>query len=129
MDLFSIIGIALVGTALCILFKQYKPEYAMLISLGCGVLLFLLVLSQLEPVFDVLQNFMNRVNMSEDYTKVILKALGICYVVQLASDTCKDAGQTAMAGKVELCGKVAVVIISLPLFENLLEIALGLMEP
>lgn len=128
MELLSIVGIALIGTALCILFRQYKPEYAMLISLGCGILLFFMVLEQLEPAFAVITDLMDRVSLSGEYAKAILKALGVCYVVQLAADTCKDAGQTALAGKVELCGKVAVVLISLPLFENLIEIALGLIK-
>ena len=61
-----------------------------------------------------------------EYTMVIIKALGICYVTQLASDTCQDAGERAMAGKIELAGRVAVLLLSLPMFSSILQIALEL---
>lgn len=128
MEIFSIIGVALVGTALTILLRQYKPEYAMMISLGCGILLFLMTLRNLLPIFTAVTELMDRVDVSGTYASAIIKALGICYVVQLAADTCRDAGETALAGKVELCGKVVVVVLAFPLFENLLQIALSLIQ-
>ena len=57
---------------------------------------------------------------------VIIKSLGICYITQLAADTCKDAGEGAMAGRIELSGRVAVLILALPMFTALLQIAVGL---
>ncbi|WP_077534026.1 SpoIIIAC/SpoIIIAD family protein [Massiliimalia massiliensis] len=128
MDIFPIVGIALVGAALCILFKQYKPEYAMLTALISGILLFGMILLNLEPVFQTVTEMMERVQVNSEYAKAVIKALGICYVVQLAADTCRDAGQSALAGKVELGGKAAVVVIALPLFQNLLNLALSLID-
>lgn len=126
MDLFAIVGIALTAAALCILLKQYKPEYAMLVSLVCGILIFLVVIQNLKPAFDVMNQLMGSVNVSGEYGKAIIKALGICYITQLASDSCKDAGQTAIGSKVEMAGKVAVVLLALPLFQNIVSVAMGL---
>ena len=128
MDIFPIVGIALVGATLCILFKQYKPEYAMLTALISGILLFGMILLNLESVFQTVTEMMERVQVNSEYAKAVIKALGICYVVQLAADTCRDAGQSALAGKVELGGKAAVVVIALPLFQNLLNLALSLID-
>ncbi|WMJ23023.1 SpoIIIAC/SpoIIIAD family protein [Paludicola sp. MB14-C6] len=128
MNIYAIIGIAIVSTAICILMKQYKPEYAMLVSLACGLVLFAMILVSLVPAFEAMQSLMKRAAINNEYTKAIIKTLGVCYVTQLASDSCRDAGQTAIASKVELCGKVFIVIISLPLFENLVEIAFKLIN-
>ena len=128
MEIFPFIGIALVGAARCILFRQYKPEYAMMTALACGILLFGMVLLNLKPVFETVTEMMERVQVNSAYAKAVIKALGICYVVQLAADTCRDAGQSALAGKVDLGGKAAVVVIALPLFQNLLELALSLID-
>lgn len=125
-NLFSIVGIALVATIICILIKQYKPEYAMLISIVCGVIIFSMIIVSLVPAFQAMKTLMSRANINNEYIGAMVKTLGVCYVTQLASDSCNDAGQTAIASKVELCGKVFIVIISLPLFENLIDVALRL---
>lgn len=128
MNLFAIIGLALIATALCILIKQYKPEYAMLVSLACGVVIFSMIIVSLIPAFEAMTRLIEKASLNQEYTKAIMKTLGVCYITQLAGDSCRDAGQTAIASKVELCGKVFIILISLPLFENLVEIALNLMQ-
>lgn len=127
-QLFTIIGLALISAALCLLLKQYKPEYAMLVSLICGVVIFSMIIISLLPAFDTVKDLMKQSGVNSEYIQAMVKALGICYVTQLASDSCNDAGQTAIAGKVELCGKVFIVLLSLPLFQNLVQVALGLMK-
>ncbi len=127
LDIFTLAGLALVGGVLCVLLKQYKPEYAMLVSVCCGVLLFGGVLASLTPALQTVNGLMQKAAVGGPYAAAIVKALGICYVTQLAADSCRDAGQSAIAGKVELCGRVLILLLSLPLFENLIEIACHLM--
>ncbi|MEG0692612.1 MAG: SpoIIIAC/SpoIIIAD family protein [Oscillospiraceae bacterium] len=128
MNIFSIIGIAIISTAICILLKEYKPEYAMVVSLACGIVLFSMIIVSLLPAFKTMSDLMQKAQINTTYTKAIIKTLGVCYVTQLASDSCKDAGQSAIASKVELSGKVFIVIISLPLFEDLIDIAFSLIN-
>lgn len=128
MNIFSIIGIAIITTAICILLKEYKPEYAMVVSLACGIVLFSMVIVSLLPAFKTMLDLMQKAQINTAYTKAIIKTLGVCYVTQLASDSCKDAGQTAIASKVELSGKVFIVLISLPLFEDLIDVAFSLIN-
>lgn len=128
MNIFMISGLAVVGTIICVLVKQYKPEYSLFIALLCGVIIFTMVITSLSPAFETMDNFIKRSYLDNDYIVAIIKTLGICYVTQFASDSCKDAGQVAIANNVELAGKVLIVITSLPLFENLLNIAFNLMR-
>lgn len=125
-ELFSVAGMAVTAGVLAVLLRQYKAEYAMLLSLLCCVLIFAVILSQLQPAFDLLNRLLHTTGINSEYGKILMKALGICYVVQLASDSCTEAGQTAIAGKIELAGKAAILLLSLPLFENLAAIALNL---
>lgn len=128
MDLFAIIGTALISAAVCVLLLQYKSEYAMLVSLCCGILLFFMIISSLKPAIETMSELMQKANINLSYVKAIVKTLGVCYVTQLAADSCRDAGQSAIASKVELAGKVFIVLISLPLFNELVEIAFMLMK-
>jgi stage III sporulation protein AD len=58
--------------------------------------------------------------MRDDYAGILLRALGVCFLTQIACDTCRDAGEAAIAVKLEIAGKIAVLAISLPLFRQVL---------
>lgn len=120
----SIIGIsvfALLSAILAVILHQYKPEYAMLLSAGAGCGILLLILNVLSPAVEQLQAIMGKAGVSMAYFKLLLKALGICYLTQFAGDLCRDAGQTSLAGKVELAGKISVVLLALPVAAELIE--------
>ncbi len=128
MNLLGIIGICIVSVVISILFNQYKPEYSLFISLVCGCIVISLVLSQLNDVFNVLKTFLNYLQINDLYLEIIIKSLGICYITQIASDSCKDAGYISIGNKVDFAGKAAIIILSLPLFNELIDIALKLVS-
>ncbi|HIZ56584.1 MAG TPA: stage III sporulation AC/AD family protein [Firmicutes bacterium] len=125
-DLLPVIGIGLVASALALLLKSYRPEMALLVGLGAGCLIFFLLLSNLSPALSTLESLVDRANIQGSYTEAAIKCLGICYVTQLGADTCRDAGQSAVAGKVELAGRISVLVISLPMFTKLADMAFSL---
>lgn len=121
--LFSIFGISIISVMICLLLKKTNPEFSMVIAIITGIFILGLIVLNMTPVFDALNSLMNNMHINNAYFKAVMKALGICYITQLAADTCRDAGYSAIAAKVELAGKICILIISLPLFENLIEIA------
>lgn len=123
MDVISITGMAIVGTVLAVLLGQYKPEYRMLVSLATGTVILLVVVESAVPLFEQLETLLDATKMPREYLSILLKSLGICFLTQLASDTCKDAGESAIASKVEIAGKITVLLLSLPLFSQILSVA------
>ena len=126
MDIMKILGIAVIGLAVCVLFRQYKPEYGMLVGLITSLVILGLIFLEFSPVLNQLEVLLDGVGLPSEYGMILIKSLGICILAQLGSDACNDAGETAIAGKVELAGKIAVLLLSLPLFTKLLSIASGL---
>lgn len=126
MGIWAIVGIGIVAAAICILVGQYRPEFALLVSLCSGILIFVLVMLELTPVLDQIEDYVTRASLNNEYFKVLVKSLGICYIASIAGDTCRDAGQTAIAGKIELAAKVAVVVLALPLFGKIVETSMEL---
>lgn len=120
--LFSVLGIAIIAVAACVLLQKTNPEFSMAVALITGILIFLFVLSAFTPILDSLKDWMNQFHLNNIYFMTVIKTLGICYLTQLASDTCKDAGYSSIASKVELAGKVTILLLTLPLFENLLSL-------
>lgn len=126
MPILSIAGIAVVAAAIAVLMRQYRQEYAMLVGLAAGILIFLTVLLKAQPAFSELFTLLKGSGVATEYTAVLVKSLGVCLVTQLASDACRDAGETAIASKVELAGKFAVLLLALPVFSQIAKLAAGL---
>ena len=122
MDIISVALVAILAAFLAVIVKQYKPEYALVVSLAASVMVLVGVVSVMVPIISELRNLMDNVAIDYKYITVLVKAVGICYITQFASDTCKDAGQTAISGKIELAGKVAICISALPLYKDLLSL-------
>ncbi len=122
MDVTAVVITGIVGAVLGIIIKQYKPEYGIFISLMTGVLILGVVVSVLQPVLETVKKLAGMVNLSDIYGEILLKALAVCYITQMASDCCKDAGESAIASKLEIAGKIAILSLSLPLFQRLVEI-------
>ena len=117
MEWIGVIGIGLVGMVFSVLLRQYKPEYAIFVSLAVGILIIWKLCEQLFPIFEQMEKMMSGANLSVEYIGILVKSLGICYLTQLASDACRDAGETAISSKVELAGKVTVLSLGMPLFD------------
>lgn len=128
MNIVIIASVALIAAVLSIVLKQYKPEYSLFISIGAGVLIFLSVLAVIEPVLSFIEELTEQAGLEGVYGEVLIKSLAICYITQLACDCCKDAGESAIAGKLQIAGKIAVLLIALPMFKSLTEIVAGLIN-
>ncbi len=128
MDLIAVAGIGLIASAAAVLLRQYKPEYAMVVSLAAAGLIFGLLVADLIPAFSMMRGLMDRVGFSGEYVRILIKCLGICFLCDLAGQICREAGQGAISAKIDLAGKTAVLLLTLPMFEQLLEIALSLIE-
>lgn len=128
MDIYSVIALGLVATTLCILLKQYQPEYALFVSIISGFIIFSVVITNLLPTFTMMSNLMTQAQIKSDYVEAIVKTLGVCYLTQLVTDSCKDAGQTAIASKVEMASKVYIILLALPLFQDLINITFSMID-
>ena len=103
--------------------RQQRPEYAMLLSLACGLFVLFFLVGKMGDIFSQLQDLMTGLSGQSELTEIVLKALGICIVAELGSQCCRDAGETAIATKVELAAKAAWVLMGIPIFQTLLEVA------
>ena len=126
MNITALVGVGLVAAVLSIILRQYNKEFGFYIPLAAGIIILTAVITAMRPALDTVNNLMTAAGMNNIYGQTLLKGLAVCYLTQLATDTCKDAGETAIAGKLELSGKIAIVLLSLPLFHSLVELITGL---
>lgn len=121
MNMVSIAGIGLTALILIILLRQYRPEYAVMASIVTGLLFVGLILKALDGVIGEIGGILDATGAG--YAQVLFKIIGVCFLVQIAADTCRDSGESALAAKIEIAGRVSILILALPLYTRVLEIA------
>ncbi len=126
MEFAAIAGLALATAALCALLRRYHNEYAMLVSVGAGILIVIQVISSLLPIVSEIDGLISRAGIAAEYGTILFKVVGICFLAQFASDACRDAGESALASRVELAARLGMTAAALPLFRQLADTALGL---
>jgi stage III sporulation protein AD len=127
MEIFQIIGLALVATVIALLLKAHRPELALQISLVTGIIIFLVILGKITAVVDLLNSYAQRVNIDMVYINTLLKIVGIAYIAEFGAEVCRDAGEGAIASKVELAGKVIIVVMAVPIITSLLDLIISVM--
>ena len=126
MDIYKIVVFALSSCILCILMKQYRPEYSFAVSLAAGIIILLYALPALSSVFKSIDSFVQKANINTVYIKTAVKIMGLSYITQFASEMCRDAGENALASCVETCGKIIMLALSLPVAEALFKLIEGI---
>lgn len=121
MEIVKIIGVGLTSLIIIIILKQYKPEFVVYVSLISGIIILFLVLDKLSGIIDLLTEISNKANANNKFLGILLKITGIAFLTEFAVNVCKDSGETAIANKVDLGGKVIIVSISIPIISSLLE--------
>ena len=121
MDIIKIIGVGLIALIIIIIVKQYRAEFTMYVSVGAGIIILLLVMDKLSAIIDLLTNLANKTSINNEFIFLLIKITGIAILTEFASSVCKDSGETAIASKVDLGGKVIIVAMSIPIIASLLE--------
>lgn len=115
----AVIGIAAVLLALP--FKNGKSEYSTMITLAACLLIFVIALAKISDMVEVIRRLETYMQGGNAYVTILMKMLGITFVSEFASGMCQDAGYGAIAGQVELMGKLVVLVVSLPVLLSLLD--------
>ena len=113
-----IAGVALFTAMGALLLRQYQPVYGLVLAAAGGTVLFLAALVALNNVYGDMQNTLEQMGLNREILQVLLKTLGICLLTQFGADLCRDAGETALAGQVELAGKLMALAAALPLIRQ-----------
>lgn len=122
-----IVGIGIVVTILALLLREQRPELALLLSLAAGVLIFFLILDRITVVFNLLEQLAFRADMDLFYLNTVLRIVALAYITQFGSQICRDAGEGAVAGKIELAGKIMIMLLAIPLLLVILDSVLRLL--
>ncbi|WP_101844255.1 stage III sporulation protein AD [Halobacillus sp. Marseille-P3879] len=121
MDIVQIVSLGLVASLLIILLKEQKSSIAFLLLLFTVILIFLSVIEHVKYIFSLLQYMAEKAQVESVYFKTILKIIGIAYITEFGAQLIRDAGLNSLASKVELAGKLFILMLAIPIITALIE--------
>ena len=127
LEIVKIIGVGITALIIIIILKQYKPEFTIYVSIITGVIILIMVMDQLNAVIKVLTNLANKTGTGSTFLKILLKITGIAILTEFAVSICKDSGESAIASKIDLGGKIIIISISIPIITALLELIINIL--
>ena len=128
MDIFKIVGVALVGGLLSLFLSGYKKEFALVCSLVTALIILMNVSEAVTYVVDTLLEITEKSGVDKVYFEIIIKVVGVAYITQYGGELLKDSGENAIAQKVYLAGKLFILYITMPVVEGFLEVCIETMS-
>ena len=114
MNLIQICIISVMGVGLILLLKGTRPEFGYLLAMGICILLFAMAIGNFSRVLEEIQGLAEYLGSDGGCLKSLVKMIGVTYLCEFCSGICKDAGQNAIAGQVELWGKLSIMAAGIP---------------
>lgn len=101
--------------------KQYKPEFTIYVSLMAGALILVLVFTKISGIVEMLTSIASKASLNSEFLGLLIKITGVAILTEFAVSVCKDSGESAIASKIDLGGKVMIISMSIPIIGGLLE--------
>ena len=111
----------MISLIVIVVIKQYRPEFAIYISIACTVLILSIVFDKLKTIIDFIQGLTSKSKIDNEMIKIILKITGISLLIEFAVSLCKDCNVNAIANKIDLAGKAIIISMSIPIISKTLE--------
>ncbi len=119
MEILKIVSIGTAGTILAAVLKKEEPQFAIIVSIATGIIIFLQILNCFSSLINQLYDMANRSGIDRNYVSIILKITAVAYIAQIGAEICKDAGESAIGTKIEIAGKIIIAAMCLPLITRL----------
>ncbi|MCG1022772.1 MULTISPECIES: stage III sporulation protein AD [Bacillaceae] len=126
MEILQIVGLGLIATFLALVVKEQKPTFAFMLVVFVGCAIFLFLVEQVFDVIRMLERIAINANVNLIYVETILKIVGIAYIAEFGAQITKDAGQGAIASKIELAGKILILAMAIPILTVIIETIINL---
>lgn len=126
-EIIKIVGVGIIALIVIIIMKQYRPEFAIYISILAGILIIWLIFGRLSEIINLIQSITSKTKINNKYLSIILKITGIAILTEFAVSICKDSGESSIANKIEMGSKIVIISMSIPIISSLLEVMINIL--
>lgn len=97
-----------------------EKDISVLLTMAVCCLVAAAALSYLEPVLDLLWELKALGDLSGEMLEILMKAVGIGLVAEIAGMICADAGNGSLGKTLQILASTAILYLSIPLFQAFL---------
>lgn len=127
MDLIKVVILGVVISLLAVFLKSVKPEYSIFIIMLGSIILIVYIVNSLTDVFSFFNEVVEKTGVDKELFLVLIKIIGVGYIVEFAAGICVDSGNVSIANKVSIAGKILIFLLSMPIIKNLFDMVLSLL--
>ena len=128
MEIVKIAAVCLIAAVLAKVIQPTNRDLAALLSITAVVFSAFLAIDGISEVFAGVDGILNGAGIGSGYLVLAFKALGICYICELSSSSCRDCGETALGSVLDISGRVAISLMCLPLLREFIDIVKTVLE-
>lgn len=127
-DLYKIIALCLTFAGIITFLKKVNPDFVLPVSIACGALVLIFVLSYVKDFISFLNRVAEIGNVDDGIFKIIFKVIAISYLAEFSSGIAEETGQKSLGDKISFASKAITLSLSLPLLEKVIETAVGILR-
>lgn len=128
MNIFTLLSTVAACLLMYLLVKSFHDRFTGFITIAVAIFLLFFICTKLSSVFTFVQHLAESVGVNNKYFKIVLKGISICYLCEFTVSACKDCGQAGWGEKVELACRCTILVMSIPMFEDFLDILTGFLK-
>ena len=122
MQIFQLIGIAFVTAVTALLLKSARPELSFAVTVAGCIILLLMIFDLVKDSLSVFHDIAQNTGIDATLIKILLKMIGVGYLVEFSAGLLNDFGQNSLADKLIFAGKIVVLILAVPILESVLSL-------
>lgn len=127
MRLVALSGSAILSAVLLLLLRELRSSMAALLRVAAVLTLFGAAVALLAPLLARISELLSFAGR-EEITAVLLRAAGIALIAEITAAICRDLGENSLAAGVALFAKLELLLLALPMTEELISLARELAE-
>lgn len=128
MEIMQIMGLGLVAAIISVFLKETNSHTnALIVSLIVGVIIFIAILDDLAYILRALEDLAVKAKVNQLYLTTILKIIGLAYIAEFGAQISRDAGETAIAGRIEFAAKILILVLAVPILVAVFETIIRLL--
>lgn len=127
MELIKVLILGIVLSVITVLLKQIKPEYSLICIIVGSIILIAYILSGVTQIFEYFNQIVDKTGIDKDLFSTLLKIIGVGYLIEFSAGVCVDSGNSSIADKIVLAGKLLIFTLSMPIITNLFNLVLDLL--
>lgn len=110
----------LIAVVLGLAVGKREKDISVLLTMAVCCMTAMIAVSYLEPVLDFLWELESVGNTQKGFLGILLKAVGIALIAEVAGMICSDAGNGSLGKTLQMLGSVVILYLSIPIYNALL---------